>query len=365
MKRIAIFRTCALGDAVQCTPLLQQIRADSPSARISFFTSANVAALFTDAPFVDEAIALPAKWLSESAGRHGMWRAWRHVAQHGPFDAVVSLEPTWLRNLGSVLVRAPLKAGISFVEGRKPFDLFTHSLRITGDSRCTTTHASLQYLNLWLHMTHGTDRLHGYNMRHLLQSSQEAEHADFACTPRVCIAPGTGNRFARQGTKQWAPASFVELGERLLADGLRAAYLGAADDLDGASVPLGAENWLGATTVREAAQIIHGSDLLVGNDSGLFHLAQGLGTPAIGIFGPTSPQFTGVFRSPQSIAIHANLSCMPCYRDTCDTESDQPKPCCMSAVSVNRILHEVRERLGATSLATHNPQPITHNPGRS
>jgi len=338
MKRIAVVRTCALGDAVQCTPLLQQIKADEPGAHLQFFTSPNARPLFEGAAFVDEVIQLREEWLSIRAGRRGLWRAWWEVACHGPLDAMISLESTWMRNAGSVLVKAQAKAGLSFVEARKPFELFTHPLRITGDSRKVECHASQQYLNLWLGITKGTDRGFGYNMSHLLDGKREARH-------RICLAPGTGNVFARISTKQWPTSFFIALGEYLIADGFEVVYVGGLHDLEGLKPPSGAVDQLGKTNVHDVAALLHQSLAMVGNDSGLFHLAQAVGCPALGLFGPTSARFTGAFRSPNARTLSASLACMPCYQSECALEDALPKPCCMNALSVERVHSELMSML--------------------
>ena len=334
MKRIAVVRACALGDAVQCTPLLQQIKADEPESKLIFFTSENVRSLFEGARYVDEIVAMPAAWLSIAAGRRGMLRSWWKVARHGPFDAMISLESTWVRNAASVLVKARAKAGLSFVEGRKPFEPFTHPLSITGDSRKVSLHASQQYVNLWLGITGGSDRGFGYDMRHLVEPGQKRR--------RVCLAPGTGNAFARIDTKQWPVSSFLALGRQLIRDGFEVAFVGAADDLNGMAPPEGSEDWLGKTSVREVATLLHHSSALIGNDSGLFHLAQGVGCPALGLFGPTSPKFTGVFRTSNARTLQATLPCVPCYQSACALDDALPKPCCMNALSVERVLSELQ-----------------------
>lgn len=337
MRRIAVVRTCAVGDAVQCTPLLQQLRADEPGARLIFFTSANVVSLFDGAPFVDEVVGLSADKLSIASGRRGMMRAWWQIAGHGPFDALISLEPTWMRNLGSLLVRSPIKAGLSFTDKRKPFELFTQPMRITGDSRKTRIHASEQYLSVWLGASGTSDRGFGYNMRHLVADAKESY------SPSICIAPGTGNVFATQSTKQWHPKRFIELGGRLSTEGFAVTYLGGSTDLGSLRPPETTTNLLGKTTLRQAAVILSQSAAVVSNDSGLFHLAQAVDCPAVGIFGPTSPRFTGVFRSQNAVTLQSSLPCMPCYRDLCDFDGPQPKPCCMSEVSVDRVLQAIRQ----------------------
>jgi ADP-heptose:LPS heptosyltransferase len=110
-----------------------------------------------------------------------------------------------------------------------------------------------------------------------------------------------------------------------------------------ASVPQGALNLLGKTNLSEVATILCMGQLLIGNDSGLFHLAQGLGCPALGIFGPTSPDVTGIFRSAAGKVLKATLPCMPCHQRQCMTApiDDLRRPFCMSAITVDQVLAEL------------------------
>ncbi|MDB6118644.1 MAG: hypothetical protein JWO08_2425 [Verrucomicrobiaceae bacterium] len=52
----------------------------------------------------------------------------------------------------------------------------------------------------------------------------------------------------------------------------------------------GVLDWIGRLTVTETLALIAQARLFVGVDSGLLHLACAAGTPAVGLFGPTSPE---------------------------------------------------------------------------
>jgi heptosyltransferase-2 len=56
----------------------------------------------------------------------------------------------------------------------------------------------------------------------------------------------------------------------------------------------------------------------VSNDSGLLHVAAALGTPSIGIFGPTSPWHWAPL-NPLAATIEASteLPCRPCHKPVC------------------------------------------------
>lgn len=72
-------------------------------------------------------------------------------------------------------------------------------------------------------------------------------------------------------------------------------------------------NLAGATRLAEAAALIAGCDLFVGNDSGLLHMAVSAGVPTVAVFGATPPtQVLAVNNC--AVAVVAGVPCQPCYR---------------------------------------------------
>jgi heptosyltransferase-2 len=209
-------------------------------------------------------------------------------------------------------------------------------------------------LELWSLVAGTEDRGLGYDMRHLLAGPPVLP---FAGKPFIVIAPGTGNPFLQVGTKQWPLASFVELGAELKARGWEVAYLGGAGDLGTLQPPEGTLNLLGKTTVPQAAGILNQAAAMCGNDSGLFHLAQGLDCPALGLFGSTSPRFTGVFRAACTSVLQAALPCAGCYLHDCAPPDEVlklalDKPCCMHSLSAAEVVRELE------TLARFTPSPL-------
>jgi ADP-heptose:LPS heptosyltransferase len=79
---------------------------------------------------------------------------------------------------------------------------------------------------------------------------------------------------------------------------------------------------LGALDLRKIAAILARSALLLCNDTGLMHIAAAVGTPVIGIFGPTSPR---IYRPPAPHAVGLVGRGIVCpYRNTA---SLQPPGC--------------------------------------
>ena len=98
--------------------------------------------------------------------------------------------------------------------------------------------------------------------------------------------------------KQWPAARFAELAERLTRSGsilpdARIAILGAPDERRFALPVLEAVpaqrriDLIGRVDLAAAAACLARADLYVGNDSGLMHMAAAVGTPTLGLFGPS------------------------------------------------------------------------------
>lgn len=104
-------------------------------------------------------------------------------------------------------------------------------------------------------------------------------------------------------------------------------------------------NLAGAVRLNEAAALIAGCDLFVGNDSGLLHFALAAEVPAVVVFGATPPAQV-LHTSRHAIPVVSGVPCQPCYRH-------QPffdYRCahgfrCLSEVPVGTVLREILRNL--------------------
>jgi heptosyltransferase-2 len=73
---------------------------------------------------------------------------------------------------------------------------------------------------------------------------------------------------------------------------------------------------VGVWSLSEVAQVLHGARAYLGNDTGLAHLSEALGVPALVIYGPTTPEMGfGPWRKQSAVAEWKGLSCRPCGKD--------------------------------------------------
>jgi ADP-heptose:LPS heptosyltransferase len=144
---------------------------------------------------------------------------------------------------------------------------------------------------------------------------------------------------AGEETKRWPPERFVALAGRLTKAGCRVAAFAGLDG-DARLAPLEAA---GVTTVDPLSrplalgEFIRGLTVLVTNDSAPAHLADAVGTPAVIIYGPTSPQRFAPYGQGHRL-LHAGLGC-DFYLKRCEAR-EEGRPCdrrCINAVSVNQV----------------------------
>jgi heptosyltransferase-2 len=134
----------------------------------------------------------------------------------------------------------------------------------------------------------------------------------------IALAPG-----AVGPGKRWPTSYYAELAKALVGDGATIWVLGGPQEK-----PLAAEilqhagpraHDLTGPDLRNAILALKAADLAVSNDSGLMHIAAAIGTPTIGIFGPTSPRLWAPL-NPLAAAVEppSATSCPECGIPACE-----------------------------------------------
>lgn len=344
LRRVAIVRCCGLGDVAQMTPLLQQIRADAPQAKIEVFLNANVAALLEGSPWVDRVHALPVADFVLSHRNSLLWRLWRKIRQQGPFDALLCLDLTWSRTALAFAVKAACRTGF-VTEGWKPFSPFHQVMTIPQDYPRNADHTSLWFLRLWLGFAGTEDRGFSADLGHLKDEGEGP-------LPRhVALVPRAGNDLVSGEVKQWPMRYWPALARQLLNEGWTPVVLGRSGDLDMTVMPEGTLDMQGRLSIAEVARYLGRLGGVIGNDSGLYHIAMALGTPALGLFGPTAIARTGPFRAAHGKALAAALDCVPCCAATCTVPArgrpEAERPFCLFALTPELVGGKAIEHFSA------------------
>ena len=94
--------------------------------------------------------------------------------------------------------------------------------------------------------------------------------------------------------------------------------------------------------ITETAQWIAHSDWVIGVDTGFTHLASAMQKPVIGLFGPTSPEHTGVLGD-QTDNLVTQLPCSPCRKKYCKISIDKTIAQCMQAIKHQSVIKKLIE----------------------
>jgi heptosyltransferase II len=133
--------------------------------------------------------------------------------------------------------------------------------------------------------------------------------------PAVALAPGSvgpakrwpyygeaARLLAARGLDVWVVGG---PGEKALAAEIVAAGGPSVRDLTG-------------TDLRNGVLAMAAAGVAISNDSGLMHIAAALGTPTMGIFGPTSPYHWGPLNGlAATVQTRTEVPCQPCHRPVC------------------------------------------------
>jgi len=158
--------------------------------------------------------------------------------------------------------------------------------------------------------------------------------------PVVALAPG-----AVGPSKRWPAAAYADLARRLVGEGASVWVLGGPAEAPLARIiaDVGPQvHDLTGSDLRNAILALAGANAAVSNDSGLLHVAAALGTPSIGIFGPTSPwHWAPLNPLAATIETTTELPCQPCHKPTCRLVHHR----CMRDITTEQVLAATRQAL--------------------
>jgi lipopolysaccharide heptosyltransferase II len=159
--------------------------------------------------------------------------------------------------------------------------------------------------------------------------------------PVIAFAPG-----AVGPSKRWPIDSYAEVARRLTAENFNVWVLGSPNEAPFATeivkIAGPRAHDLTSPDLRNAILALRLARAAVSNDSGLLHVAAAIGTPSIGIFGPTSPwHWAPLNPLAATIETLTQLSCRPCHKPTCRLEHHR----CMRDIPPQQVLDAVQNAL--------------------
>jgi lipopolysaccharide heptosyltransferase II len=330
--RVLIVLPGALGDVVRALPLLGRLRRGLADAVIGWAVEPPSAPVLAGHPWLDRVLVF-----ERAGGARAFARFLREVGRER-WDVALDLG----RGIKSAMIArasgARDRIGFARADAREAGWLFsTRRLPAQGTARAKL----LQFLAF-------ADAL-GLPPAPIEfgLAPTEAERGDAAgltaglAGPLVAACVGSSCP-----SRRWFPERTAAV-LRALRDrhGASAVLLGAPADaayaLDVVRAGGPARDLVGRTTLRQLVAILARARLAFGPDSGALHVAAAVGTPAVSLWGATSPARSAPFAS-EALVVAGSAPCAPCFLRECPVER-----VCMRAIEPEAVVARASATLAA------------------
>jgi lipopolysaccharide heptosyltransferase II len=333
-KSILILKPCCLGDVLMATPVIAAMRRAHPQAQIDFATGSWSRPVVASHPELRRVVDT-GRVGQGAYGWRDIWKLARQLRKDD-YDLCLTLDRSPRVGLVAWLARIPLRAGLDS-GGRG----FAHNIRVPVPPiryepelyldvpRAVipqTARSKFEFVPEQFFPTE-EDKARAAD---LLDKGQGASHKvdsslPLAPCPLIAIHPGGG---ANPGTilssKRWPPERFAAIADRLVEQyGAQIVLVGGPGDtavtgaVRAAMRQTGAQGLLdltGQLSIGQLGALYQQCVLMVGNDSGVMHLANACGTPVVALYGPSDPRVYGPYDA-RSLALWHQVGCNPCFQN--------------------------------------------------
>ncbi|MDQ6970848.1 MAG: glycosyltransferase family 9 protein [Mariprofundus sp.] len=288
VETIAVWQFGGLGDMLLATPVLQALGKSYPQAKIHIWCSnPSFADFLLRLPQVESVNPFPVydfdtRTLEKKNVRHAL-NTCVSAMQAQQVDMLINLHRPKLLDWWMVEWQAMkhLKPACSMgvQPGCIPVSLLDFSI---AEDVIPTQHYTQSYQQLLAKAGIDCDGKTCFLIEDEAQAKADALLQGLS-QPWVCLHMG-GRRLALED-KMWPVSKFIDLAKKLVQDGITPVLIGVEAELDAGErllqeVPQ-ALNLIGKTELGEMAGVLAKATLLIGHDSGPFHLAVAVHTPVV------------------------------------------------------------------------------------
>jgi heptosyltransferase-1 len=338
--RILIIRLSSLGDILHALPAFAALREAHPNAQIDWLAADKCKFLLSAIRGIDSVRVLDARALLRFPLNRNAWSQLRLLIrdlrrQH--YDFSLDFQGLLKTAILGILCGARTRMGFSRELIREfPAHWFYHRklAKPKGQVHVLELNRMLAAMAGAVSTVAALDFVLPNNDEHLVESLLKKEQL----TDFVTINPGGG-----WPTKRWSLERYGELAKRIKMElGLSVAVTtGPGEESYFRTIAEHCEGYVPShfpVSFLQLIPLLKRARLVIGGDTGPFHLACALGKSVVGIFGPTSPQRNGPWRCEDEAVVHP-LPCSYCYGRSCTTNNE-----CMD-ISVDEVFDAVVRRL--------------------
>ena len=283
-----------MGDMLCVVPLLRALRARYPASKITLMASPVNYEIMLHSRYLDSVLLYDKSELLYK-GRIRL-KALTELVKSlwGKFDMAIvpgTVSTSFTSDLLAFLTRAHVRIGVASLNGRENPASFLFNVPVPLDWR-GDPHRHQTLRNLDLMASYGlttSDLRHEITLTEMECEGGQKKAARIRSGKRLLFGfhPGAG-----KPPNRWPTERFVELINLLLVRYDAAAFVTAGPmDEEVIDILLNTAKQsielVENQSIRTVASIIKEANLYVSNDTGLLHVAAGIGAPLVGLFGPT------------------------------------------------------------------------------
>jgi len=316
------------------TPVLASLREALPGTFLSMLVNPGTQSMVAENPHLDEVLVVER---SRSPLRQIRFAL---ALRRRRFDLVIDLTDADRSAILNRITGAPIRVGFNR-EGRWRGRLYTHVVPVQRQPIPMVRQHLMALETLGIQVAESPP---------VLRVRPEDEAAANAALGRVGIArdepfvamhPG-----ARWWFKGWPAERFAGLIEYVQGKlGVKVVLLGGNQDREVAEAILrqieaGGRSLVDQLGLLELAALLGRAVLFVGNDNGPMHIAAAMGTPVVGLFGPSDPRVWGPVGEGHGI-VYKGIDCRPCFPHGCRRGEGN----CMRLIELQEVIHLVETQL--------------------
>ena len=298
---ILVVRFSSIAEILLTTPLLRALRSRHPEARIVVLTEERYASLLRGNPNVDQVAGV---------GPDASLWAWASSLRRHEFSYLLDLQGDVRARCLRLLVpgrwrraRQPRFAQQVLIHTKR--NLFRNALPLAE-----------RYFSAAKELDVEPD---GEPVEFFLGEAGEVEASKWlteagmnGTRPLVVFVPG-----AARATRRWPADSWVELIKHVTDTGADAVIVGGRQEATlAADIALRggarAASSAGLLSLQGIGAILKRAEAVIAGDGGVLHLATGVGTPVVALFGPTVREFGRFPYRAHATVVERDLGCRPC-----------------------------------------------------
>lgn len=315
---ILVIRFSSLGDLVTLEPTFRALRYFFPEDKISFLTTGVGKGLYQDCDYFDEYIL-----------HKGIFSSINKL-KNNKYDLVINLQGNKPSHYVAMSLNKQISVNKSYTFFQKIFGLKAKSKTIKEIIEATTF-ISQDKIDKYF------NEIKEYIK---LPTSEESILKNKDCSKKyIAISTGTSIRWL---SKKWGIENYLNLIKSLVEENYQVILVGSDLELEASKYILSHFNdevfsFVNETNLTELKNLLAQVDLYIGNDSGPSHIAAGVGTNTITIFGSTDIKhcvrfmpYTGIH---EYLKPSEDIKCHPCYKTKCPTNME-----CMGSIKIDEVI---------------------------